>query len=638
MTSTPHTLGNFLDARLWREAHKLLNYQLQQHGRNHGFDTPSMFYYTRLSQVDRDVIGTASYFESLVASNVFYGLTSEFAARPYLVPKTAAVHRRYVFLTYPMRVLYYAVGLYLIKVSAEFLAHLHSSRPHLSSFYGGRLRFERDQVITSPKAILYYDHYRRFKSRLRKSAAINVENRVVIRLDVANFYDSVSIQRLLALLQRSIKASVQSAHGFDERPCEEILSFFRFAVGRDVGIPMFDNDVVSSAIGDLYLKFGDLACDDALRSHSGRLTAHEIVRYADDSFLILDFATSVGADERIETVYDVVARIADDYQSILGLSLNKKCEAYWLVNADDRKRLLSGLKRVSPNYYVNDDDAESPQNKVHCILDALDAVAISANEVLEFPTDVTNDVLREVFDSSVRQLLSMPIMTERLERVFARFNFNAVSRSAREITILLCMTERAKSRYRDFLLRRPCVTYRDANLILTFLCQTGFTDVQLQDVLSTHREMSELIKMFGDAAACFEYPGYFNTSRAACGRLAGMPHVVEQIKLRRLSEGSGSYAVALNHLLNEVHALARDVDPAAASGKEYKAEEAAAFCYSCGMPNETSIAFRNLFDLRNQNPVSHPGSARRKAIVVDPIQYSSVHASIGKGIPFLLSE
>ena len=61
------------------------------------------------------------YFNTTVANNLFYGLSREFAIVPYTIPKSNLGLRRYKFMTCPMRVLYNAVGIYLIELSKDYL-------------------------------------------------------------------------------------------------------------------------------------------------------------------------------------------------------------------------------------------------------------------------------------------------------------------------------------------------------------------------------------------------------------------------------------------------------------------------------------------------------------------------------------
>lgn len=109
------TLGHFLTFSLWKQALKLLNFQIGCQSSNRHFKTLSMIYYQTLIPATKE-LENEDYFKHKIASNLFYGLEKEFAIHPYVVPKAGLGLRNYNFFTYPMRVLYNAVGLYMLKL------------------------------------------------------------------------------------------------------------------------------------------------------------------------------------------------------------------------------------------------------------------------------------------------------------------------------------------------------------------------------------------------------------------------------------------------------------------------------------------------------------------------------------------
>jgi len=65
----------------------------------------------------------------------------------------------------------------------------------------------------------------------------------------------------------------------------------------------------------------------------------------------------------------------------------------------------------------------------------------------------------------------------------------------------------------------------------------------------------KIIGIFLDGKLNCYQPGYYNLACMQMKKLSEMPDVIEQIKLRVLSEKSAFYSVALNHLVNEIHAV-----------------------------------------------------------------------------------
>ncbi|WP_228036805.1 hypothetical protein [Cuspidothrix issatschenkoi] len=131
-----------------------------------------------------------------------------------------------------------------------------------------------------------------------------------------------------------------------------------------------------------------------------------------------------------------------------------------------------------------------------------------------------------------------------------------------------------------------------------------------------------------------DIPGYHCLSCMQMKKLSKMPDVIEQIRLRVLSERSGSYSVALNHLVNEIQAVCVKLEQK--DKKEYDVNKLVEFINSKHIPHETCITTRNLFDRRNNNSVSHPGSDNSIAWEVTEEEYLNYYEHVGKCLNFLL--
>ena len=110
---------HFLTYDLWKEAIRLLNFQIDCQKDNRHFKTVSMIYYKMLNKYTSKM-NCQSYFGEKISNNLFYGMENEFSIYSYTIPKPGLGLRNYKFFTYPMRVLYYTIGIYLMKISEEF--------------------------------------------------------------------------------------------------------------------------------------------------------------------------------------------------------------------------------------------------------------------------------------------------------------------------------------------------------------------------------------------------------------------------------------------------------------------------------------------------------------------------------------
>jgi hypothetical protein len=117
-------------------------------------------------------------------------------------------------------------------------------------------------------------------------------------------------------------------------------------------------------------------------------------------------------------------------------------------------------------------------------------------------------------------------------------------------------------------------------------------------------------------------------------KLSEMPDVLEQTRLRILSERNTSYSVALNHLVNEIHAVC--IKQEKANKKDYDVNNVVKFLQSQGIRHEICIKIRNLFDRRNSNSVSHPGSDGSLAWEVTKEEYLDYYEYVGQCLDVIL--
>ena len=242
----------------WQNAVKLLKYQLELKRKGHKhFKKISMFYYGKLEPI-ASIIEDKDYFDKRVASGLFYGLTKEYSILSYNVPKWNGVGlRSYKFISYPLRVLFYAIGLYLVKLSHEYiLDYFTNTQERIFSYYGGKLSFEKQELHPlNKKSVYFLEHYKEFARKIKQEKSGNLKNKLVIRFDIQNYYDDISIPILLDYLEKFVKSSTKQELKFDQTTKTQLISFFNYLAKGKSGIPQADNDIVSSFIGYLYFNF-----------------------------------------------------------------------------------------------------------------------------------------------------------------------------------------------------------------------------------------------------------------------------------------------------------------------------------------------------------------------------------------------
>jgi AbiA family abortive infection protein len=647
MTISSNTqLGYFLNFALWQDALDLLKFQITQKKSNRHFKTLSMFYYEKL---DISCLNHANedYFKMKIATSLFYGLKKEFSVFSYVVPKPGLGLRDYRFFTYPMRCVYYAVGLYLLKLTQEFLTETYSKIDRIEAFYGGKLSYESEKLQISPKFVYYRSFHEQFKLRIKEETKLGFQDKVALKLDIENYFNELSIPRLLTLLSRLIKPSVQANLAYDVFTREQIICLFQFISNGKSGIPQSDNNIISSFIGYLFLIFGDLAIDDILMKYRRTVVSHKIIRYTDDIYIFVTFQSGIGKKYQGSLIHSIASEVAEALYNQLGLKLNLKTKLYRLSQKEEKEELLKNIRQLSPSDENPGNDQESgekdevnptvltPQDKLEKIFEEL--IKIKKSRVEDYfirGNSAREEILQEVFDKSVEQILDKRENKEKIEIIFKDFDLDLVKVQPLEILVLLLKDKDSTARLRDFCLNKSVVTTGDADLIIRFLCQTGFGDHELLEKLRENFHMNKIIDIVQDENFNCSQPGYYNLTCMQMKTLSAMSDVLEQTKLRILSENIESYSVALNHLVNEIHAVC--IKQEKADKKKYDVNNVVTFLQSKGIQHETCIKVRNLFDRRNSNRVSHPGSDGSLAWEVSREEYLDYYEHVGLCLNALL--
>lgn len=644
-------LGHFLEHRHWLQAIELLEHQLDRKKSNRHFQTLEMCYYENLRK-SFNRLKSDKYFNTKVANNLFYGLSREFAVVPYTIPKSNLGLRRYKFMTCPMRVLYYAVGVYLLELSKDYLQENYSTQDRIRAGYGGDLQFnEHGKLIKKPKPIrepIYYrPHYDKFCEEVTKETKQDIEHKVVIHLDIQNFFDELSIPKLLDLIEIRVDDSTKTRLHYDEATYGQIASFFEFVACGTAGIPQSDNNIISDFIGNLYLAFGDLFLDDELCTSKDSVQNHAIIRYVDDIYISITFK---GKDSDLRAKFNPLAtRIADCLHQKLGLRLNPKTKIFRLKEKRDRDALKSNLKTVSRDDDAYDQSTVPPARKIKNIFKQLEKLKrfpiaphfqehFESRRVQEqFDEKKFQEVLKGVYDKKVENRLASPRYDykSRLKEFFlgsGGFDFELVNAYPMPIIVLISKCEDVSEKFQDFLLKKKTLTSRDIILILRFLCQVSFSHGKLLNHLKRSPEMKKIMDVFKGKGLPLKHLGYYELTRTQTFRIAE-PHIIEQIRLRVLSEQKEEYSVALSHLYNEFHAICHLLDVDAPALKSYRRPKVEEFLRAQNVPSDTKAQVLKLFDRRHKATVSHADPTAR---AVNKDEYEDYRFNVGACLEHIL--
>lgn len=630
-------IGHFISFELWKDALQLLNAHVNGQETNKHFKTASMIYYKMLGSSVKK-LESPEYFNNYVANNFFYGLENEFAIYPYIVPKSGLGLRNYKFLSYPMRVLYDAVGLYILKLSDEFLKNYYRKNPNIRSFYGGGITYENDTLIVTKSNIYFSSYYRSFRNEVRKEINNSGEKRVFLRIDVQNYYDEISIPILLNQFEQNYKDSEKVRLKFDTITKEQIEFLFRFLANDSLGIPQSDNCLISSIVGYLYLIFGDLDIDSELSKDKEILERYKIIRYVDDIYISLKFKDSINFNAQKEYIESIGARISDLLFYNLGLRLNPKTRFFWLDDSTQLQDLESSLKKVSPQYYSGEESVEDEtlENKLNNVFDEIKQLKKSNLEPETFRHELSNEILKEVFDKRIIQLLDTTENKDKIRQVFTDFDFNRVKEYPLPIIIIILKDEATSIAFKKYMLERKYISTKDVDLMMTYLCQIDFEDSEILKFIEQYAPMKKIVNRIIKPDLYDTHPGYYDLCEKQIEKLTPTKEIIEQIRSRVFNERTGSYSVALNHLLNELHGICYHLDSFTINSKDYDVNQVVKFLQTKGISHKVRIGVRKLFDRRNSNQISHPGTDNFFTWSVSKSEYMKYHKVVNDCLNALL--
>jgi len=637
---------HFLQFELWIEGKRLLDFQIDQRKKNKFLNSLNFFYFEKIRKKTQR-LNSKKYYNDKVANNMVYVLANEMFFYRYTVPKSGIGLRNYFFFGYPMAVLQYAIGLYFLRLTNQFISD--HKRSNIKAYYGGNLQFDSansNKLLLQKKFVFYYDYYRLFKSSLMHETR-NPEDKIIIKLDIQNYFDSISISTLLKLIEDNIKPSILRVNNFDESTKDLIEFYYRFLNSGKDSLPQGDNNIISDFISYLYLVFGDLIIEDVIvalnKVNKNIVEEFKIIRYVDDTYISLKFASITNEfiphtqHDRRRLVYNLLNKIADEFYRKLHLRFNDKANLFWIERQEEKNEFLTTIKKVSTDYPEAENEEATPAQKFISILDVLEEIKHGdIAQLYKEPPKHIPDTLKDIYDYRVSKIIKRNRGNiSLLENKFRRFDFDLFRVYPQPLILLVNMTTIAKERFQKFLLMKRSLTTFDRGLIIHHLCQNNFMNGKLVMKLKEDKQIEPIIEKFNRGSVVeLRNSGYYNLGFSTCKKILKQISLIEQIRMRNYAERTCQFSVGLNHLLNEFQLLCCSIE--GKDIKKYDANKVEVFLRTRGVPNNIRTKINNLFDRRNNNPISHPGSDVRVAWSVSEEEYCKYKTTVNQAISLIV--
>ncbi|MCR1847889.1 AbiA family abortive infection protein [Paeniclostridium sordellii] len=644
------SLGYFLDYKIWKDACELENKKIEYMNNNMHFCTLNIDYFNRLGKNIRERVSNKIYFKNRIANNLFYGLGNEFFIEEYACPKKIYGIRNYKFISYSMNCIHNSIGLYILKISDDFIRNHYNKVKSISSEYGGNITYNDRQVSFSKNNLYYLKHHENYRKNLLESVD---ENKIVIKIDIQNYFNDMKIIKLLELLDYiAIKPSDKIKYKFDETTKKEIETFYKFIMKDEKGIPIIDNGIIANYIGHLFLCFLDLEINELMKDRG--YSDYKIIRYMDDIHIVFKPKTLMIREDNNKSSWkesiEVLSKLKDIIYYKFGLYINSKTRVYLLWEQKEKVKFLEDSKYISfLGEYIQplDIDKEKKNNNPHEKVDEIFEQLIKIKKggiKLEYNSeeDINQDVLYNVFETSVSNLLNTHENKTKLKNIFNKFDFDLVKINPFILTVLVMINEDVKKIYIKFLMDKDIETSNDLIMYIEALRQDKFKNKNLLSKLYKCEDeyFKSITKRLQAININLEETEYFNLSfkdveKILYGQLEYDFSIIKQTTLRVLNEQQEDFSIALNHLVNEFQSICCGIDKSEDKAN-YNATKVLKFLKEKKVNYQLCLKIGSMFDRRNNNLVSHSGDKVVTGFAVEKKEYIEFKEAVESCLKLLI--
>ncbi|QNE40854.1 hypothetical protein F1C16_15435 [Hymenobacter sp. NBH84] len=656
-SSSQLLLSHFLTYEIWLAGINFVDYQINEKIKGKKYYNTFNFYYLERIFTKTKNIKSNRYYSDKVANNLFYALGNEFSFTKYPVPKSGVSVRNFTFLSYPMMALYQSVSLYIAKLTNQLLIDNHSK--NIISRYGGEIIFERDtnyNLLLNPANTSYYKHYKDFVKNIDDNC-VTGPSKWAIKIDIKDYFDNIDISKLLTLIDTRTKKSVRDYHKFDNFTKEQIIFFFKYLAYGKNGIPQADNNIASAYLSHLYLFFGDLIIEDLInninKETKGRISNYRIIRYVDDIHIFLDIPTTttekqftdinhVNTDKEAllvsEIPYQLLNNVANQFYIQLGLSVNNKTKIFHLLGDSEKARFLNRAllshEEISP---FDDGDVKESFKKLTLGIKMLNELALNKTLNDDPSIKTIQELVKCVFNQKMPDFIKIPSNKAIIIKQLNKLNFNKIHISPKAITLLISQHDIISKKFISFLSKEKSINIPTRNNIINFLCHNKFIiSDPLFKALRKDTTISAIINMYDNQRVVYPSTNYHDLSFSSLKKLKNCVPLIEQIRLRTHYEMIDNFSICLNLLLNEIHFVCFHLEKYKDINK-YASANVIEFLKSKGVDSSLRDQIRTLFDRRNNNPFSHPGSDTKQALIVSNEEYLYFKTGVSKAMQIVLN-
>lgn len=596
-------------------ANYLLKEQIEHYNKNKlyllNFDFFNKLYDRKFLLSDENV---KIYYNAKIKNNLFYSLRKDYFIYKYNIPKWLFWLRKYTFFSYELYLLYYSLWLYindLAKVKIEYknllIENLKLNKSYYKTYSWTTINYNKWKITTWYDVYKYNNHYNEFYKNIKKYSKFEWKNKIIIKLDLQNFFDDIDIKILLDFLDWNINNKIDL--WFNSSKKDEIIDFFNFIWFRK-WIPQSDDNIISSYLSDLYLLKSDFKIIDFLKNNNIKFS---FLRYVDDTYLIFNEDDLWKYKEKpfllLQKFWNIIYK-----ETEIRLNNNKN-SIFFIKSIENWEKFLKNVKNISQvSHITEEDDDWNIKEKVLSVFTIINNLKNiwDKNDKIEL-NYINNDInkLNSIFTKDKEWINILNIILnnykEELIDSFNNFDFHYVNFINKPLLALIKWTEDWKDwieniylNFIAFIKKIQIETIYDIYIFLEFLLND-------KEIFELHK--SKILKME------YHFLNEFNKENNIINidndwiysNIELKENIIEQIKYRIICEISEEYSKAFNHLLNEFQNIIFNLDNKINIKIEfYNQKNVKSFLINLWtIDNNLIINVWNFFDRRNKNNISH---------------------------------
>ncbi|MGR7812103.1 hypothetical protein [Lacinutrix undariae] len=631
-------LGHFLKEHHFEKSVLLLKKQLKQ--------TSPLYNnldFTLYRQSEIDTINVSEFYKDYIKRDSLYYFENKFYSKKYFGVQRAYKTREFHYLSLSSLITYYALGMYVRELLDKKIGldrEINKSKK-IDVFYGGRLNFENP---TNSK-IFYYEDYKEFIG-LKESLTKPIEGKVkyAISLDIKSFFYTIDHKILFDLIDSNCTPTLKQKLNFNEITKESIVTLLRFFQQNNLGLPVSNQNLISSFLSSIYFsRFDQYVADKYLQDSN-----FSYIRYVDDFYLIFEEDSSTSLEDVRQKIYDIENDFSEYLINKLNLSVSSsKCDRFCISDNDSQLEFLNASSLDSPfdlEFDLEDlykdsilsieiQDKKIPEIFDECI-SIIEKLKSQSTELPQLSIDTkesaylnyililkaclsyskSDEAIQKIKESKIFDNIQaldfilikpkvffhlMTLAQEGRDSLFQliKTNLESTGSTTQKLTIL------DKFFHQITFLISENTNEIKANLITDFTKYKNeilpiLLAIKVNDIYDLEY-LNLIINSLDSSNNLSAFSPVYNTSFL---NLNDSIPLTQQIKLRRINELLLNYNVCFNHLLNEFQSL---FERAYFSGESKKASDIRLKMSDEHFDGDEIHFISNFFERRNQNSISH---------------------------------